>query len=99
MSLFDKFFYQLEENDVAEAQSALFVLTLQDRIESEPKLSLQKNSSKCNDQFNSAEMGTLNCNSTNFQNIRQINMCEICVRLDQKTKKYGLKKPKIYIVG
>ena len=43
MSLFDKFFYQLEENDVAEAQSALFVLTLQDRIESEPKLSLQKN--------------------------------------------------------
>ena len=42
MSLFDKFFYQLEENDVAEAQSALFVLTLQDRIESEPKLSLQK---------------------------------------------------------
>ena len=34
--------YQLKENDVAEAQSALFVLTLQDRIESEHKLSLQK---------------------------------------------------------
>ena len=26
-------------------------------------------------------------------------MCEICVRLDQKTKKYGLKKPELYIVG
>ena len=43
MSLFDKWFYQLtEENDVAEVQSALFVLTLQDRVESEHKLSLQK---------------------------------------------------------
>ena len=31
-----------EENDVAEAQSALFVLTLRDRIEPELKLSLQK---------------------------------------------------------
>ena len=29
MSLFDKLFLSTEENDVAEAQSALFVLTLQ----------------------------------------------------------------------
>ena len=42
MSLFDKLFLSTEENDVAEAQSALFVLTLQDQIESEHKLSLQK---------------------------------------------------------
>ena len=54
MSLFDKLFLSTEENDVAEAQSALFVLTLQDRIESEHRLSLQKNKSKCNGQFNSA---------------------------------------------
>ena len=28
----------------------------------------------------------LNCNSTNFQKIRQINVCQICTRLDQLTK-------------
>ena len=33
MSLFDKLFLSTEENDVAEAQSALFVLTLQVRAQ------------------------------------------------------------------
>ena len=28
----------------------------------------------------------LNCNSTTVQKIRQINVCQICIRLDQLTK-------------
>ena len=46
----------------------------------------KKNSSKDNGQLNSAEIRTLNCNSTNFQKIRQVNVFQKCIRLDQLTK-------------
>ena len=40
-------------------------------------ISNSKNLSKCNAQLNFAEIRTLNCNSTNFQKIREIDVCHM----------------------
>ena len=47
-------------------------------------ISNKKNLSKRNALLNFAEIRTLNCNSTNFQKIRDIDVCHMPIWLDQR---------------
>ena len=44
--------------------------------------------SKRNAQLNFAEIRTLNCNSTNFQKIREINVCHMPIWLNQRPQTF-----------